>query len=166
MCCNGVIFADVKLQSGDDPKKLRKLGMRLVSKGVLGGGQTSRSHLPMFRQPCAVFQDGRCQIYGDRPRYCREFECLLLKNVLAGRISKDRALVLIAELRDRSAQVDQLLRQLGDTDTSVSLSNRFHQTGARLEAVGLDKQTADIYGDLTVAMHDLNFLLSDSFYPG
>jgi Fe-S-cluster containining protein len=161
-----VIFADVKLQSGDDPKKLKKLGLSLVSQGLFTGRQPSHAHGPLLRQPCAAFDQHLCRIYADRPRHCREFECLLLQNVMAGRISTERALKTIQTTSELAARVDRLLQLLGDTDASLPLSTRFHQTGTRLEAVGLDKETADTYGELTVAMHDLNFLLSDSFYPG
>jgi hypothetical protein len=48
----------------------------------------------------------------------------------------------------------------------MALSIRFRRTARRLEEVGLDAQAADTYGRLTLAMHDLNLLLSEAFYPG
>lgn len=166
LCCNGVLFADLQLQSGDDPRRLKKLGLTFVSHGLSSGRQGPHCRTPMLRQPCAAFEANLCRIYSDRPRYCREFECLLLKNVMAGRISRERALKAIEQARQLAATVDRLLQVLGDTDTTLPLATRFHQTGSRLQTVGFDRETADAYGELTVAMHDLNFLLSDSFYPG
>jgi hypothetical protein len=35
-----------------------------------------------------------------------------------------------------------------------------------MEAQGLDEETAELYGRLTLAVHDLNLLLAEAFYPG
>src|ERR1700761_4281735 len=82
LCCNGVIFADVQLQPGDDAAKLRSLGLAFASN-------------QKFKQPCTAFGGCRCNIYSDRPQYCREFECLLLKSVKAGRTETSTALRII-----------------------------------------------------------------------
>jgi hypothetical protein len=63
-------------------------------------------------------------------------------------------------------KVKRLLRELGDTNDDLALGDRFRKTSSRLEATRLEKPQADIYAKLTLAVHDLNFLLSNSFYPG
>src|SRR5438132_2396309 len=35
LCCNGVIFADVRLQPGDDPKRLKALGLAVANSDPL-----------------------------------------------------------------------------------------------------------------------------------
>jgi Fe-S-cluster containining protein len=154
LCCNGVIFADVTLQPGDNAAALRKLGLPIST-----GRRLSR-----FTQPCAALDGCRCCIYPDRPKYCREFECLVLRRVQAGRISYDEARKVIQTARARSEKVKRLLRALGDEEETLSLGARFRRTAKRLERVGLDEETADLYGQLTLAVHDLNLLISDSFY--
>src|SRR5215472_953064 len=81
LCCNGVIFADVRLKPSDDPARLRALGLPL-------SGQTpgSKKAVLNFNQPCAALEGCSCRIYADRPNHCRHFECLLLKSAKAGRV--------------------------------------------------------------------------------
>ena len=49
---------------------------------------------------------------------------------------------------------------------NAPLSVRFRRTVKRMEAGVLDDETADRYGELTLAVHDLNVLLAQAFYPG
>ncbi|MGH7973481.1 MAG: hypothetical protein ACREIC_32600 [Limisphaerales bacterium] len=89
-----------------------------------------------------------------------------MKSVKSGKTSKAAALGIIRTARECSDRVWRLLRELGDVDEELSLSKRFRRTTRRLEEASLDDQTAELYGDLTLAVHDLNFLLSQAFYPG
>jgi hypothetical protein len=159
LCCNGVIFANVGLQPGDDIAQLSMAGLPIT---------TPRSALrpPHMAQPCAAFDGCHCRVYADRPRYCREFECVLLKSVKAGRTESAAALRIIRTARERADKVCRLLRALGDTDEQLPLSVRFRRTGKRMKERELDEETADLYGQLTLAVHDLNLLIGDAFYPG
>lgn len=152
LCCNGVIFANVQLQSGDDEARLRALGLRFASNRK-------------FLQPCTAFAGCQCNIYPERPTYCREFECLLLKSVKAGQTESADALKIIRSALRRVKKVKQLLHQLGDADETLALSKRFRRMQRKLENSPLDKPTAQIFGELTLAVHDLNVLLSEKFYP-
>jgi Fe-S-cluster containining protein len=166
MCCNGVIFGDVKLRPRDNPDRLEALGLPLV----LGrGSRKATATQPevrnyKFAQPCAALDGCRCTIYAERPEYCRGFECMVLKQFTAGRLKTGPALEIIGRARRRVEKVNRLLDTLGDSDPQAALSTRFRRTGRRLERVGLDSETADTYGQLTLAMHDLNLLLAESFY--
>src|SRR5947208_1703191 len=95
LCCNGVIFADVQLQPDDDARKLQLLGLTLFP------NRKSKIENRKFKQPCSAFDGCRCRIYSDRPGYCRAFECLLLKNVNAGRLDAAAALRVIRTARKR-----------------------------------------------------------------
>jgi hypothetical protein len=152
LCCNGVIFADVQLQPGDNAARLRILGLK---SGV------NRK----FPQPCTAFDGCRCNVYSERPQYCREFECLLLKGVKGGEMGIAGALRVIRTARQRVQKVKQLLNELGDADERVALSKRFRRVKRRLERSPLDDETAEKFGELTLAVHDLNVLLSEAFYP-
>jgi hypothetical protein len=156
LCCNGVIFADVQLQPDDDKMNLKSLGLPLTRNG----------NKTRFPQPCMAFQECRCRIYGDRPEHCREFECALLKNVNAGLIGLVNAQKIIHTAQRRAEKVRQLLRALGDQDEQLALSVRFRKTSKRMHASSVNDETADLFGDLTLAMHDLNVLLASAFYPG
>jgi len=173
LCCDGTIFADVKLQSGDDGARLQLLGLPIVDSGAGRSGSTqSLTGAPLppgsyeFQQPCAKFNSCRCRIYADRPKHCRDFECLLLKRVKAGQTGKATALGIIRTARQKADRVRRLLRELGDVDEELSLSKRFRRATKRTEARDWDDETADLYGQLTLAVHDFNFLVSKTFYPG
>ncbi len=159
LCCNGVIFADLALQPGDDTARLRSLGLPVAD---------SRSGLRPSRlpQPCAAFDGCRCRIYADRPQYCRQFQCVLFKSVKAGRTESAAALRVIRTARARADKVRRLLGELGDTDEQLPLSARFRRTTKQLEGRELGEDTAETYAHLTLAVHDLNLLLGDAFYPG
>jgi Fe-S-cluster containining protein len=159
LCCNGTIFANVKLQPGDDAARLRDLGLRISI-------PRSASPTAQFTQPCAALEGCRCRIYDQRPRYCREFECVLLKSVKAGELKPAAALRIIGVAKQRSDKVRELLRDLGETDEQATLAARFRRTAKRLQQADLDQEKAGKYGQLTLAVHELNYLLSENFYPG
>src|SRR5262249_21335737 len=88
LCCNGVIFARVPLQAGDDAHRLKSLGLNLSNR------------VPHFPQPCGAFDGCCCRLYSERPHYCREFECLLLKRVKERPSEKSAALQTIRRTRE------------------------------------------------------------------
>jgi uncharacterized protein len=159
LCCNGVIFANVKLPPGDDAARLcsLRLPVSIPRSGV---------RVPRLNQPCAAFDGCRCRIYPDRPAYCRDFECLLRKGVNTGRTNTGAALRIILTARARADKVRRLLRTLGNHDENVALSARFRKTTRQFAGADLDDETAESYSQLTLAVHDLNLLLSEAFYPG
>jgi len=85
---------------------------------------------------------------------------------MAGRTETAAALRIIRTARERADKVRRLLGALGDTDEHLPLSARFRRTGKRMQECELDEATADTYAQLTLAVHDLNLLLGDAFYPG
>lgn len=159
LCCNGVIFANGQLQPEDDASHLHALGLKFEP------NHKSQIANRKFLQPCAAFDGCRCKIYSERPRYCREFECLLLKSVKAGRTDNAEALRIIRTARQRVEKVKRFLCDLGNAEEDVSLSKRFRKVKRRLEAGPLDDEAAEKFGELTLAVHDLNVLLSEAFYP-
>ena len=159
LCCNGALFKDVELQPGDDPARLKALGLAI-------GVTHASSQIRKFAQPCAALDGCRCRLYAERPQHCRAFECALFQAVHAGKIETAAALRTIRAARRRLARVLRLLRAVGDTDEHRPVSARFRRTAKRLEANAPDAELAALFGRLTLAVHDLNLLLSESFYPG
>jgi hypothetical protein len=86
--------------------------------------------------------------------------------VAAGDRSSEAALRIIRDAQARAQKVARLLRALGDEKEQVALSLRFKRTKRRLEAAGYDGLRAETFGELTLAVHDLNLLLRGRFYPG
>lgn len=124
MCCNGVLFADVELQRGDDAARLQTLGVKLFAKG----GRRR------FGQPCGCFDGMLCRIYADRPERCRTFECRLLKNVRVGVTQPGRALRSIVAAVKAANRIRRLVGDLGETDETQPLSRRY----ARIMAQPID----------------------------
>jgi uncharacterized protein len=160
LCCNGVLFKDVELQPGDDTKKLESLGLPISEPKTRKSQIANRK----FPQPCAALDGCRCSIYSDRPARCRQFECALLKSVQAAETEVAVALRVIRTTRQRAERVRALLREAGDVDETLALSLRFKRTKKRFEASPPDEAAAEIFSRLTLAVHDLNLLLSGKFY--
>jgi Fe-S-cluster containining protein len=165
LCCNGVLFADVRLQAGDRAAAdaLLALLSRVERNRPSSTSTRTRVEAP---QPCAALKGCRCVIYEDRPSYCREFKCALLMEVESGNVAFQQAAKTISATRLAAEKVKRLLRMLGNTEEHLPISHRFRRTTKHLEEVGLDSEASQIYGRLTLAFHDLNFQLSSAFYPG
>lgn len=163
LCCNGVLFADVKLRAGDSAARARLL--ELPTSPTVKRAAPASPRVRALPQPCPAFDGCRCRIYADRPQHCRAFECLLLQAVKAGRLQPSAALRTIRHARRRAARVEHLLGQLGDTEVQLTLKVRFRRTSERLEQIGADRAQAELYAQLTLAVHQLNLLLSEAFYP-
>lgn len=168
LCCNGVLFKDVELQSGDSAVRLQALGLVLKpGRQSSASGPKKVGRLTRFPQPCAALcADNRCRLYSDRPKRCRDFECALLKAASAGHIEQAHALRLIRSARRRVATVMRLLRALGETNEHLPLRRRFQAISRRMESEAQDTDAAEQYSRLTLAMHQLNMLLAERFYPG
>lgn len=165
MCCNGVLFADLQLQPGDNLVGLRALDLRIRLKPARAAAQ-SRSKIPHLLQPCAAYCNCCCRIYANRPTHCRDFECLLLKRVKRKRLSQPQALRTIRRTIRLVGHIRKLLNALGDADEHLPLRTRFRRTARRIEGTGGDPAQAAQYGELTLAVHDLNSLIREHFYPG
>jgi hypothetical protein len=146
------------LLTGDDAGRLAQLGLVLK---FAGSARKAR-----FPQPCVAHDGCRCRIYSERPSYCRQFDCALLKRCSGGRLAKVAALEIICAAQERVALVKKLLSDLGDTEVNLSLGVRFRRTAKRLERTGPDESKADLFSELTLAIHDLNRIVAEEFYPG
>jgi len=158
LCCDGTLFHHVKLEAGDDARKLKALGLPV---------KTSRSQTPVtrFPQPCAALcADRTCRVYADRPKQCRSYECGVLKEFQAGQIAFPSALRLVKQARQDADKIRRLLRQLGDTEEHRSLNERFRRTKQRMESGFADGDTADTFAELSLAMHYFGLLTHEKFY--
>jgi hypothetical protein len=87
LCCDGTLFAQVKLTSKDDVPLLRAAGIDV----------DSTASRPSFRLPCACHRDGLCHVYDRRPDKCASYRCRLLKRYESGEVSHAAALEIIAQ---------------------------------------------------------------------
>jgi Fe-S-cluster containining protein len=153
LCCNGVLFADVELQKGDNAGRLIVLGMALKKKGMKRA----------FVQPCQCFDGKLCRIYNDRPKRCATFECGLLKRVQSGEMSLPAALNGIADTKKLVENVRRLLRRLGDKDEQLALTKRYSRMMAKPIDLSIDDDTGESRGELMMAVNDLMHVLQREF---
>ncbi len=153
LCCNGVLFADVRLQKNDDARRLTKLGLSV--KGKAGR--------PAFSQPCSCFDGTLCRIYAERPGYCRAFECGLLKRVQAGEMNADDALRKIAAAQRLAEKVRQLLRRLGDHDEQSPLTRRYARVMCKPVDLSGPEDEVEWRGELMLAVNDLMHVVHRDF---
>ena len=159
LCCDGSLFADVRLQRGDDPDSLRAAGLRLWR--ITAAGKA----LLRFPQPCAAFDGCHCSVYPDRPRYCREFECGVFKEVARGTRSLADAQRAVRAARRRVDAVRRLLRKLGEENETSPLGVRFRRVKRRAEAGKIEAGGVATFAELSLAYHRLTVMLSEEFYP-
>lgn len=114
LCCNGVMFHTVRLQSNDSAPELSALGIKLKRK----------NRQDWLLQPCPAYQGGQCSIYARRPERCRLFECRQLQRVGKGEITEAMALQKIGEVQRRAAQLDALSRRADGSSRKGPLSKR------------------------------------------
>jgi uncharacterized protein len=147
MCCNGVLFADVRPEPGD--------------RSPLFNGNRKR-----IAQPCPAFNAATCAcaIYAGRPVRCRKFECRQLLGVREGAITTEEALRQIQAARELAAKVENLLAELGFNDTRLPLSRRFQRCQRAAESAKLPETQLDRLAELQLAVHRLTGLLAKEFY--
>ncbi|MFT5031977.1 MAG: Fe-S-cluster containining protein [Candidatus Binatia bacterium] len=154
LCCNGVLFGDVRVVDEDKPEKLLKLGLPLQhTEGTWH-----------FDQPCKAHSCAGCGIYSDRPAYCAEFNCALLQDVLRGRRDEAEAGRIIDRAKRLAESVDEMLAARGETDKTLSLSRRYQSFMARHEGEEGAPEFRKRHGELTVAVMSLNQVMKLSFY--
>lgn len=120
LCCDGTLFAEVELTGRGEATQLEAMGLEVDSDGA--------ESLPL---PCAALRGTRCSVYAHRPHVCRTFECRLLKDVRAGDVTVDEALVSITEARAQLAQLHSLLAAMGQRPSKLPLRERIAEALAR-----------------------------------
>ncbi len=158
LCCDGTLFDNVRLTPTDDAARLKQLGHPIkISR--------SRTPLTFFRQPCAALcADRTCKLYAERPTQCRSFECGVYKDATSGKIPHATALRLVKQTRRKAEKIRQLLRQLDDTDEHRPLNERFRRTQHRLETEHVSPAIAEIFAELSQAVHQFGLLAHEKFY--
>lgn len=153
LCCNGVLFADVRLQRGDSARKLAAVGVPLSKRGAI----------TRIAQPCSCLDGKLCRIYADRPVRCRTFECRTLQRAQAGQITERHALKSIRRALRLAGRVRRILRELGDRDESVPLSRRYQRMMRQPIDLSEDEHLSDLRGELLLAVADLTGALERDF---
>jgi uncharacterized protein len=153
LCCNGVLFADVELQKGDNAGRLIDLGISVKKKGMKRA----------FAQPCRCYDGKLCRVYADRPKRCATFECGLLKRVQNSAMPAPAALKRIAETKKLVEKVRHLLRRLGDDDEQLALTKRYSRMMSKPIDLSAGEDIGEARGELMMAVNDLMHVLQREF---
>lgn len=157
LCCNGVLFADVRLLPSDRVTALSSCGVKVRRRP----GSQAR-----FRQPCACLDGNVCRIYASRPNHCRTFECRLLERLTAGVCSLSNALASIRSLQRRVQRVNRLLLESGQTDLTQPLASRYSRVMRLPMDLEQDPMGAERRGRLMIEMHRLMTAVQKDFLGG
>ena len=167
LCCNGVLFGNVELQKGDDPKRLASLGLKLERYSPAKAGTTNKTSSAnkgfRFSQPCSCFDGRLCCIYADRPARCRSFDCALLKAVQNRKRTAAEALRLIEQARRQVSVVINLLQRLGQTDATLPLSRRCAKIISQPIDLAAGEEEIEVRAELMLAIHNLTQMLQRNF---
>lgn len=145
LCCNGVLFSNLKLQPSDNLESLAQLGLHPLKRG-----QSFR-----IPQPCPALQGTLCTIYSERPSYCRQFECRLLQKVNARQLSLAQAERVVAEAKRRAQTVRDWVRELGQTDETLPLNVRYRRIMKEPLDLTKGRQTDKLRGQFMQAVDEL-----------
>ncbi len=153
LCCNGVLFTDVKLGKTDDLEKLISLGLDLKKRGT-----TWR-----FLQPCSALCGRLCTIYRDRPSQCRAFECALVKNVASGRLTAGAALKKIERASRLAERIRELLRTWSGAQDELSLRARYVEMLKEPVDLSIDKKRLQLRDSIASGMNRLIRFIQNDF---
>jgi Fe-S-cluster containining protein len=96
LCCIGALHGTVEVKA-EDVAPVRSLGLTVEPVD----GQAGQHG---FRQPCPLYLDDRCSVYGRHPRSCHEYRCALLKKLAAGEVELGAALSVVHEAKSLIAE--------------------------------------------------------------
>lgn len=158
LCCDGSLFDNVRLEPEESVETLKEHGLPV---------KHSRAKQPVafFRQPCAAFcEDKTCRVYANRPKQCRRFECQVFKDVEAGAQTLESGLKVVKQARGKAEKVRRLLTRAGEVDEGLSIGKRFQRVQRWIERGEADEAVAEVFGELGLAMHQLDLLAHRRFY--
>jgi len=155
MCCDGTLFQIVRLQPGDAPAALGKLGLKV----------RSRDGDFFMEQPCPALRDNCCTVYAQRPTRCRLFHCQQLRRVEAGESTAATALEMIHDTRELVQRVKDLLLQCGLREDGQALLERYARAMSTPVNALLEPELALARQDLENTMRKLRLQLSREFRP-
>ncbi len=155
LCCDGTMFQIVKMQPGDRPSELAKLGMRIR-------GKEGEFHM---EQPCPALKELCCTIYERRPARCRLFLCQQLRLLQAGETTENDVLALIEETRAQAVQVRDLIERCGLREDGQPLIERFERLTSTPVDEKLEPEIAAMREDLENAMKKLRLFINREFRP-
>lgn len=153
MCCDGTMFQIVRMQPGEVPAALGKLGLKI----------RCRDGEYYMEQPCSALRENRCTVYEQRPVRCRLFNCQQLGRVERGESTESEAMAMIVETRGLVERVKGLIEQCGLREDGQALVERYERVASTPINEKLEPELVAVRADLEETMRALKLQLNREF---
>ncbi|OYW30822.1 MAG: hypothetical protein B7Z47_02950 [Chthoniobacter sp. 12-60-6] len=153
MCCDGTMFQIVRMQPGEVPAELGKLGLKI----------RCRDGEYFMEQPCSALRENSCTVYERRPVRCRLFNCQQLGRVEKGETTEHEAMAMIVETRALVERVRALIEQCGLREDGQALPERFERVMSTPVNATLEPELVTVRGELDATMRKLKLQLNREF---
>lgn len=153
MCCNGVMFHNVRLQGADSARELSELGLKTKRK----------KGMRILLQPCPAHQANCCTIYEHRPERCRIFECRQLQRFKAREISESDVMEKILAAGRLVADVRAIFDRAGEENVRNPIAKRAENVLANPAEESSEPERFALHRDLSERMLELEELLERDF---
>jgi len=153
MCCDGTMFQIVRMQPGEVPAELGKLGLKIRCRG----GEY------YMEQPCSALREKRCTVYDQRPVRCRLFNCQQLGRVERGETTESEAMAMIIETRALVERVSGLIEQSGLREDGQALVERYERVASTPVNEALEPELVAVRAELEEVMRTLKLQLNREF---
>ncbi|WP_395749764.1 YkgJ family cysteine cluster protein [Prosthecobacter sp.] len=153
MCCDGTMFQIVRMQPGEVPAELGRLGLKI----------RCREGEYFMEQPCSALVEKRCTVYEKRPVRCRLFNCQQLARVERGEIAETEAMTMIVETRAMVERARALIEQCGLREDGQDLVTRYERVMSTPVNETLEPELVKPREELDETMRKLKLRLNREF---
>lgn len=153
MCCDGTMFQIVRMQPGEVPAELGRLGLKI----------RCRDGEYYMEQPCSALRKNICTVYEQRPVRCRLFNCQQLGRVKQGETTESEALAVILETRAMVERVKNLIEQCGLREDGQALVERYERVASTPINAELEPELVAVRAELDETMRKLKLRLNREF---
>jgi len=100
ICCSGLLYSQVKINAVEAD--------RLIPLDL----QINKAHPEALPHPCGAYNGHCCNIYLDRPKVCREYQCKLLKEVISSDTQLNDALEIVDITKQQGLWIRNALNKI------------------------------------------------------
>ena len=147
------MFQIVRMQPGEVPAELGKLGLKIRCRG----GEY------YMEQPCSALREKHCTVYEQRPVRCRLFNCQQLGRVERGETTESEAMAMIIETRALVERVSGLIEKCGLREDGQALVERYERVASTPVNQALEPELVAVRAELEEAMRTLKLQLNREF---
>jgi len=151
LCCDGTLIGFVQL----DREEL------LPVKQLMDIEQTGENG--MFFLPCNELGCNGCNIYSQRPKACRNFECRVLKSVEKKELTFDKATEVIDVVKQKKIAIEKQVATLQIELQSKSFHFKTLELKKLLRKDKSELSLSENHQELKLELEELEELLSKSF---